>query len=65
MDDLGGAAHAVVEAEAGLFLGRHAGQAFLHRLQGADGGQVGLQHHVQLQEVWGIKELGWGAVRLY
>lgn len=49
VDDLGAAAHGVVQPELDLFLGRHARQPPLYGLQSSYGGQVGLQHHVQLQ----------------
>lgn len=49
MDDFRGASQRVVQAELGLLLGRHTGQFSLYSLQHADGGQVGLQHHIQLE----------------
>ena len=43
-------AEAVVEAVLGRVLARHARQLLLDALQHADGGRVGLYHHVQLRE---------------
>lgn len=44
------AAEAVVEAELGRVLGRHAREFLLDAFQHADGGGVGLYYHVQLDE---------------
>lgn len=55
VNHLRGATHGVVQSELGLLLSRHAGQLLLHTLQDTDGGQVGLQNHIQLWKHGGKK----------
>lgn len=49
LDHFRGPAQTIVQSEAVLILRREAGQLLLHALQNPDGGQVGLQNHVQLR----------------
>lgn len=50
LDHLRGPAQTIVQSEAVLVLWRETRQLLLHALQNPDGGQVGLQNHVQLQK---------------